>query len=355
MHFLITGGAGFIGHSLALAIKRGMADSQVTCIDNMSRAGSRFRARLLTEAGCRVVTADASTLEAYKSVSHPDVVIMCAARPAITAGSQNDLLEAARDTIGTTIAAANHALVHSARLLFFSTSRVYSIAHLRSLAITEQPSRFQITSRASDVGFSSDGIVESFPTLSPRSLYGTMKFSSEEILTEIAHNHGLSLTILRCGVIAGPWQLGTSEQGFVAHWVISALLNRPVTFRGWGGSGRQVRDILHIDDCCDLVINILNAAPAKKLEVFNAGGGLVNSASLLELTDVVDDRMGSAPPVSTSSSTHLYDIPWYVSDNSRVCRHHEWQPKRSIANTLDDIARWAEKNMDEIVQNSEFG
>src|SRR5438477_348415 len=117
------------------------------------------------------------------------------------------------------------------------------------------------------------GISEEFPLSGARSLYGATKLASELFIEEYAYAYGLRAVVDRCGVLAGPWQMGKVDQGFVALWVARHLFEGRLSYIGFGGSGKQVRDVLHVDDLCDLVTRQIARLDDVGGEVFNVGGG----------------------------------------------------------------------------------
>lgn len=156
-------------------------------------------------------------------------------------------------------------------------------------------------------GASQYGIAEDFPLAGVRSLYGATKLTSELLITEYADMHGFRAVIDRCGVIAGPWQMGKTDQGFVLLWLARHLWNLPLQYIGFGGTGSQVRDVLHIDDLCDLVSYQLEHMGAVNGQTFNAGGGLSNSTTLRGSTELAQKATGRTLPISASSDIRQGD------------------------------------------------
>ena len=142
-------------------------------------------------------------------------------------------------------------------MIFLSTSRVYPVAPQLELELREEETRFALEPEQPVAGASEHGIAEDFPLEGARTLYGATKLAAELLLTEYADSFGVRATIDRCGVIAGPWQMGKVDQGVFTHWLLAHYAGRPLTYIGYGGTGKQVRDLLHVDDLCDLVIEQL--------------------------------------------------------------------------------------------------
>jgi CDP-paratose 2-epimerase len=148
----------------------------------------------------------------------------------------------------------------------------------------------------------------------------------------------------RCGVIAGPWQMGKVDQGVFAHWVLAHRLGRPLAYLGYGGSGRQVRDLLHVDDLIDLLDDQLARPEHWDGVVANVGGGRSCSLSLREATELCRELTGTEVPVRGSDAGRPGDVPVYLSDCRRLFGLTDWRPRRSARDTLADIARWSEEH-----------
>ena len=179
-----------------------------------------------------------------------------------------------------------------------------------------------------------------------RTLYGTTKLAAEHLVTEYADAYELRTTIDRCGVIAGPWQMGKVDQGVFSHWMLAHHFGHELAYFGYGGSGKQVRDLLHVDDLLDLVEEQL-LDPARWADtVFNVGGGRRCSLSLLEATELCRELSGREVPVRADGGPRAGDIPIYVSDCSALFAHTDWRPRRGPRDVLADMLRWIEAQSD---------
>ena len=180
--------------------------------------------------------------------------------------------------VSTNLVGAHHCLElaaqHGAQVVFLSTSRVYPVAALEGLAYTEGAERFELAAQQPVAGASERGIAEDFPLDGARTLYGASKLAAELLVTEYAASHGLDTVVNRCGVVAGPWQMGKVDQGVFTHWMLSYLRGRPLSYFGYGGTGKQVRDLLHVADLVDLVEDQLLRPRHWRGCTFNVGGGL---------------------------------------------------------------------------------
>jgi CDP-paratose 2-epimerase len=224
--------------------------------------------------------------------------------------------------------------------VFLSTSRVYPIAALSALPLTPGAGRLVLPGGASGPGWSAAGIAEDFPLDGARSLYGATKLASELIVEEYRAMYGLKAVVNRCGVIAGPWQMGKVDQGFIVLWAARHVYGGKLAYIGYGGEGLQVRDVLHVEDLHELVENQVadldrHAGPAR-----NVGGGPERSVSLAELTELVVRASGRRIEIGHDPETRAADIPWYVTDNARITAAAGWRPRRTTEELIDQVVRW---------------
>ena len=337
MRILITGGAGFVGSNLACALA---ADHEVVALDSLKRRGSEITLARLREAGARFVHGDVRQPSDLAEAGAFDALIECSAEPSVLAG-----IDGARDfLVHTNLFGAYNcfeaAARHGAQVIFLSTSRVYPLRHLTGLKLTETETRFELDREQPAPGASERGIAETFPLDGPRTLYGATKLAAEHVLAE----YELPWTINRCGVIAGPWQFGKVDQGVFTHWAIAHRFERPLSYIGFGGDGRQVRDLIHVDDLVDLVRAQLAAPEQWRGATYNVGGGRAGSLSLRETTALCREISGREVPVGSVQETRPGDVPVYVSDCSALFGRTDWRPRRTPRDTLEDIFRWIDDN-----------
>ena len=181
-----------------------------------------------------------------------DTIIDCSAEPSVLAGFASPQYVLQTNLLGT-INALELARQIQARFLFLSTSRVYPIETLKSIKYTEQKNRFSINPDQNVPGVSKLGIAKNFTLQSYRSLYGTTKLASEMLIEEYRHAYGLEAIINRCGVITGPWLMGKVDLGVIVLWVAAHYFEKSLSYIGYNGTGKQVRDLLHIDDLLSLI------------------------------------------------------------------------------------------------------
>jgi CDP-paratose 2-epimerase len=361
MRILITGGAGFVGSSLALAFRREQPGARVVAFDSLRRRGSERKLGLLRRHGVDFVHGDIrqpADLEALPGGF--DVVIDAAAEPSVRAGSDG----APGYVIETNLLGTLHCLEFCRRraghLIFLSTSRVYSIEALRALPLEERETRFELrpappprkapaaAPAAALPGVSLHGLAESFPTDRARSFYGASKLAAELLVQEYAAGAGVSALVDRCGVIAGPGQLGREDQGVFSLWVARHHFRRPLRYTGFGGTGKQVRDLLHPEDLFDLITRQLPAIDAHRGAVFNVGGGPVGSTSLREWTAICSELTGHDAAPAADPATHPVDVPYYVSDHRRASAAFDWKPRRGPREIAADVLAWLRAGEDEL-------
>ena len=187
-------------------------------------------------------------------------------------------------------------------------------------------------------------INDSFETSSPSSLYGFTKLASEKLIKEFFFMTNLKYIINRFGVIAGPWQFGKQDQGFVPLWVARHFFKKKLSYIGFGGSGHQVRDIIHVDDVCEIIFLQINKLKKINNTTFDIGGGPKNTVSLKNLTVKCENLTKNKIKIGKISKTSIFDIPYYVTDNSKIKKYYKWRPSRSIDQILKDIFTWLVDN-----------
>jgi CDP-paratose 2-epimerase len=175
-------------------------------------------------------------------------------------------------------------------------------------------------------------------------MYGATKLAAELLIEEYHAMYGIETVINRCGVIAGPWQMGKVDQGFVVLWASRHLFGGRLSYNGFGGEGLQVRDVLHVDDLCDLVQLQVADLSRHSGALYVAGGGRTNSGSLAELTAMCRARSGRSIPIDADPVTGAADIPYYVSDNAAVTAATGWRPRRTVDTLLDDVFAWLQSH-----------
>jgi CDP-paratose 2-epimerase len=321
-------------------LSRTRPDLAVVALDNLRRRGSELTIGRLSAAGVDFAHGDIRVRQDIEAAGAFDVMIECSAEPSVHAGYDGDPSYLLGANLSGTMNCLEVVRRAGAGLVFLSTSRVYPIAAMRELPLVEGATRLHLREGARGTGWSADGIGETFPLAGYRSLYGATKLASELLVEEYRHMYGLPAIVNRCGVIAGPWQMGKVDQGFVSLWAARHLWGSRLSYTGFGGTGLQVRDVLHVDDLCELVTRQIDHLPDWSGAVLNVGGGPAGSVSLKELTALCETRAGRRLQFTAAPETAPADIPYYVSDNAQASAHCAWSPRRSIDAVLDDVFAW---------------
>jgi len=337
---LVTGGAGFVGSHAAMQLAARHPQAEVVAFDNLARRGSELNLPRLRDAGVRFVHGDVRSAADLMALDPISQLVECSAEPSVMAGvtSSPDYL------VQTNLLGAYHCLElarrDDAHVTFLSTSRVYPVGQLEALALVEDGDRFSLAPEQPLSGVSERGIGEDFPLTGARTLYGTTKLAAEHLVEEYRHTYGLKAAVLRFGVIAGPWQFGKVDQGVFTFWMLGHTLGRPLRYIGYGGTGLQVRDLLHVDDAVDLIDRVLSDPDGLDGLVANAGGGVEGSLSLRETTALCEEITGRSGLVEPSTEERQGDVPYYVSDASRAREVVGWRPQVGPREILAAIHDW---------------
>jgi CDP-paratose 2-epimerase len=329
---LVTGGCGFIGCNLADRLAgRG---NEVIVLDNLARAGVRENAQWLkSRYGERVniVIADIrEPISVIDAVREASAVIHLAAQVAVTDSVADPLADFeinARGTINVLEAVRLHN--PSAPVLFASTNKVYGrLIDDRQILRADQ--RYQPASP-----LLADGISENAP-LDFYSPYGCSKGTADQYVRDYARVFGLQTVVLRMSCIYGPRQFGTEDQGWIAHFLLSALRGDRLTIYG---DGYQVRDALHVSDAAEAWLAALDHIALVRGRTFNLGGGPSNAVSLRELIALLRELTGNDISYSFAD-WRPGDQPWYVTDARALSAALGWQPKTPLRDGLISLHEW---------------
>ncbi len=331
---LITGGAGFIGiNTAAYFLEKG---DRVTIFDNLSRNGTKENLMWLKKSYPRVNTLihdirDRNAVE--KAVVGQDIVFHFAAQVAVTgsvinpredydinAGGSINLLEAVRVKNPKAI------------VIYSSTNKVYG--SLETVKIIEKNTRYEMPDFP-------NGIAETQP-LDFHSPYGCSKGAADQYMHDYARIYGLKTIVFRQSCIYGPHQFGIEDQGWVAWLMIAALSGKPITIYG---NGKQVRDLLHIDDlvhCYDLGIKNIKKTAG---QVYNIGGGPERMISIWkEFGPTLEKLIGKKISV-TYKPTRPGDQPIFVADIRKAKRDFSWEPMIGNKQGIELLFTWLQENI----------
>ena len=330
MKILITGGCGFVGSNIAIYLKKKFKNAQISCLDNLIRKGSKLNEKRLKNYKIKNFKFNIEKYDKLKALPKFNLIIDCCAEPAIEASRKEPNRVFNTNLMGT-FNILKKCTKDKSNIIFLSSSRVYSIDNLKNLVKSNKLSKPLKIKKKID---------ETFETEFASSLYGFTKYASEKLIKEMFFKTDLKYIINRFGVIAGPWQFGKQDQGFVPLWVSKHLLKKNLSYIGFGGNGHQVRDLLHINDVCKIIY--LQIKKLKKInnETFNIGGGPKNSISLRNLTLKCQILTKNKIMIKKISSTSDFDIPYYVTDNKKVKKFYNSLPAKNINNIINDIYFW---------------
>lgn len=336
---LIFGGAGFIGSNWATWVLEN-SDATVHIFDNLSRRGVRRNLESLCETVGRsgrlkVTVADIrDQVQVEHAVKDADEIYHFAAQVAVTSSLADPLHDFDINLRGTfNILEAVRKSGHRPFLLFTSTNKVYGALEGHAIASTKARHHFR------DIA----GISEAQP-LDFHSPYGCSKGAADQYVHDYARMFGIPAVVFRMSCIAGQRQFGNEDQGWVAHFLYSALENVPLVIYG---DGRQVRDVLCVDD----LVRAFNAVRTRRDvtggQIYNVGGGAKNTTSLLELISGIETIIGKKI-ACVMDEPRPGDQLVYVTDYSKLKRHTGWEPQVSVRQTVIRIREWWKRNRETI-------
>jgi len=332
MRVLITGGCGFVGTNLAIFLNS--KGFNVNCLDNLSRKGSRYNLKLLRNNKIKNYNFDIYNYKKIQKLPKYDLIVDCCAEAAVEI-SKKDIDSVINTNFLGTLNILKKAKKDKSKIIFLSTSRVYPIKDINNI-IKKKIIYSKIKIKKT--------FAENDNLRGPKTIYGLTKLSSEMLIEEFAYAFNLKFIINRCGVISGPLQFGKQDQGFVSLWIWSHLRKKKMKYIGYGGFGNQVRDVLHIDDLCELVN--LQIRKIKKInnQIFTVGGSKKSYTSLRQLTHICEKITKNKIKFDKVTKTSIYDIPYFITNNNLVTKTYGWKPKRNILKVVSDTFLWLKNN-----------
>jgi len=342
---LVTGACGFVGSTLIRSFLESGSSHEILGFDNLSRSGSELNVDPLRRLGVRLYHGDLRQASDLEALPGADWVIDAAANPSVLAGvtgatSSRQLLE--HNLVGT-INMLEYCRKQRTGLVLLSTSRVYSMAALRSIPLEIQDGAFRPSADARLPGLESAGINEGFSTEAPVSLYGATKLASETLALEYGEAFDFPVWINRCGVLAGAGQFGRADQGIFSYWIHSWRAGASLRFIGFGGEGYQVRDALHPRDLAPLLDEQMRDGGRLVERIQNLSGGSERAMSLRQLSEWCRERFGRHE-VEADLADRPNDLPWVVLSSGRALSQWSWQAQTSLEEILSEIAAHAEAN-----------
>jgi CDP-paratose 2-epimerase len=354
MHILITGGCGFVGSELALFLRE--QGHRVVVMDNLVRRGSESNLDRLKHHDVAFIHGDVRNPEDFANLP-PGIEFVCdtSAQPSVVTGYANPVFDITNNSLGA-IHVLEFVRLRRCPLLFFSSNRVYGADRINALPRRESPTRFEwdpaawqsIPAQERPRGFDPvHGISEEFSIDGGQhSIYGLSKLIADAACQEYAQAFDLPIVVNRFGVISGAGQFGKADQGWIVWWAIAHYFGLPLKYIGW--KGKQVRDVLFMDDVLRLVKLQMDRISHCRGEVFNLGGGVANSLSLLEATRLVESKLGRSMPIPYEDAPRAADIALYYTDNRKAARVLGWQPQITLQQGFNAIFDWIRKNEAEL-------
>lgn len=342
MRVLVSGGGGFIGSHVAEYYAKG--GNEVVVLDNLSRAkilGANRKTAfynwsyLKNYRNIKLIEGDVRSLkEVEEAVKDVDVIIHAAAQVAVTTSVKDPKLDFEVNALGTlNILEAARKAKKSPAVIYCSTNKVYG-ANVNKVLVKEEETRYIYADERYR-----DGIPEDFPIdLCEHTPYGCSKLAGDLYVQDYAYTYGLKTAVFRMSCVYGERQFGTEDQGWVAWFIIATLLNKPIKIYG---DGKQVRDILYVSDLIEAYEKFLNSG--LKQEVFNIGGGVENSLSLLELLNLLKELTGKRAK-TTFNNWRAGDQKIYISNISKAKEKLGWRPKINPREGVERLVKWVKNN-----------
>ncbi|HZY63314.1 MAG TPA: GDP-mannose 4,6-dehydratase [Edaphobacter sp.] len=338
---LITGGAGFIGSNLAARLLQEPGTS-VRIFDNFSRRGVEHNVAWLRQMTgsqrLRIISGDVRDARAVRAAAlDASEIYHLAAQVAVTTSIEDPVTDFEVNAGGTIhVLEAARANGRKPFMLLTSTNKVYG--SLRRVPVEVSGTHYAAADKRLR------GVCED-EQLDFHSPYGCSKGAADQYMRDYARIYDLPTVVFRMSCIAGPRQFGNEDQGWVAHFLYSALEGRPITIYG---NGYQVRDVLHVHDLVDAMIAARNRVERTHGEVYNLGGGLERSVSVTEMLSQIESKVGGHLKLK-HCSVRPGDQPWYVADTSKLERDTGWRPRRSLQDTLESIHKFWLENREKLL------
>jgi len=336
MKYLITGGAGFIGCNAAnYLLEQG---NQVVILDNLSRAGSEKNLSWLKARHGRLLHAkvDVRDFDSLKNFFYQnrdlDVILHLAAQVAVTTSVVNPREDFEINALGTfNVLEAIRALNLNPIVIYSSTNKVYG--EMQGLKTVKDKGRYIYADLPK-------GVSEAMP-LDFHSPYGCSKGTADQYVRDYHRIYGIRSVVLRQSCIYGPRQFGVEDQGWVAWFIIAAILGRPITIYG---DGCQVRDVLYVNDLVRAYEQVAKNIDIAQGQVYNIGGGCTNTLAIWsEFRPMLNRLLKRDIPVSYAD-WRPGDQPIFISDITKAQQELGWSPKTSVEEGIEKLFRWVDEN-----------
>lgn len=335
--YLITGGAGFIGSNFVADLLKKNED--VTVFDNLSRNGSRhninwLRSRFGADA-FRLIQGDVRDADTLKeAVRNVDVIAHFAAQVAVTTSVDNPREDFEINALGTfNVLEAARLSGRQPFVLYTSTNKVYG--GMEDVRILEEETRYAYADFPQ--GISEDRHLDF------HSPYGCSKGTGDQYMRDYSRIYGIPTVVFRQSAIYGPRQFGVEDQGWVSWFIIAVLTGKPITIYG---NGKQVRDLLFIDDLVAAYHAAISQPDACAGKVFNIGGGADNVISVWKEFGPVLEQLNGRPIRVSYGDWRPGDQLIYVSDIRKAVDLLHWKPKVGVREGIERLFQWSKENRD---------
>jgi CDP-paratose 2-epimerase len=342
---LVTGGGGFIGsHVAEYFAKRG---NEVVVFDNLSRSEllktavkreeiALYNWNYLRELdNVELVRGDIRRRDdVEKAAKDVDAIIHTAAQVAVTSSLDDPISDFEINALGTfNVLEAARKSKERPTVIYCSTNKVYG-ENVNKIPVEEKGKRYVFADYK-------QGIPEDFSIDNcAHTPYGCSKLTGDLYVQDYGRREEIETGVFRMSCIYGTRQFGSEDQGWVAHFIISTLTDRPITIYG---DGKQLRDVLFVTDLVELFDRFLDKSDKYSGEVFNAGGGPTNTLSLLELLELLEKETSIRPQVSYSG-WRPSDQKVYISDISKAKKKLGWEPKIGVEEGVSKLISFVREN-----------
>lgn len=350
MHALVIGGCGFIGSHVALHLRA--QGHRISVMDNLVRRGAEQNITNLERHNISFFHGDVRNPEDLNNLP-AGIELICdtSAQASVVSGYANPLFDISNNALGV-IHVLEYARPRHIPLIFWSSNRVYGADRLNALPRRETATRFdydidvwnRISPEQRPTGFHPiHGIAEDFSIDGgQRGIYGLSKLIADAACQEYAQAYDLPIVVNRFGVISGAGQFGYADQGWVFWWAIAHWFQLPLSYLGW--QGKQVRDILFVEDMLELLDLQIKQISQFRGEVFNLGGGAANSISLREATTAMQEISSRSTLITQSENARRGDIVLYWTDNRKAVWQLGWKLKTDLRTGFVRLFEWISKN-----------
>lgn len=335
----ITGGAGFIGANASDYFYK--KKWKVYVFDNLSRKGTIYNIKWLNKnSNIKFIKGDIrnfSYLSKTLAAINPDVILHCAGQVAVTTSFLYPREDFEINALGTfNVLESIRTNKLKASLIYTSTNKVYG--NLDSAKVKLNKKRYIYKNNIK-------GIDENHKT-DFHSPYGCSKGAADQYVRDYSRMYGLNTYVLRQSCIYGINQYGIEDQGWLAWFVIASLINKKITIFG---DGKQVRDLLYIDDLNRLFEILANNKRKNIDRVYNVGGGYKFSLSILELLEILENKLGKKIKVNFSNWREG-DQKLYISNNNKLKKNFGWEPKINPKIGINQLMTWVDDNKKLIIK-----